>query len=540
MCAPVRRHCGPWFGALAAATLALSACSIAGPPGTRVGERVLVEHGELQGSVDNGVLRFQGIPYAAPPIGELRWAPPQPPARWNGAWQATVPGARCAQLAAPLGTPHATGASEAEDCLTLNVTLPADATQEARLPVLVWLHGGGFNAGAGSDIDPRRMAEDGRLVVVTVNYRLGIFGFLGLPGLAGSGNFGLLDQQAALRWVQGNIAAFGGNPENVTLAGESAGADSACAQLTAPSSARLFTRVILQSGGCGSANIVDVIRPGTGPGGDTWKPLALVESAGITAAGKVGCADPAIVLTCLRALPSAQIVNGVGTYWSPAFGTALLPSRPSDAVTTGDVPAVPMLAGTTRDEGTLFTTAFFNRAAGPLTVDAFRSQLSAASGRKAAQAGSAYRMRDRSPGRVWSDVITDRAYACPGLATYRSIGGRAPLYAYEFADPTAPATFVGLPPDLGGGTTHGSDLAYLFDLVPGQPTFTEPQAALAEELVKSWSKFVTTGDPNGGRIAWPRWRDVGQILTITGATNTNTVSAADFATTHHCDLWSGT
>jgi para-nitrobenzyl esterase len=540
----VRRHCGPrigvtgtWVGALAAAALLTTSCAIAEPAGTRVGDRTLVEQGELQGSPDGGVLRFQGIPYAAPPVGELRWAPPQPPARWSETWQATVPGARCAQLAAPAGTPHATEASHAEDCLTLNVTLPGDATHEARLPVLVWLHGGGFNAGAGSDVDARRLAADGRLVVVTVNYRLGIFGFLGLPGLEGSGNFGLLDQQAALRWVQHNIAAFGGNPQNVTLAGESAGADSVCAQLAAPSSVGLFSKVILQSGGCGTANIIDVIRPGTGPGGDTWKPQSLAESAGITAAGKLGCGDPATVLACLRALPAAQIVNGVGTYWSPAVGTNLLPRRPSDAAAASEFPAVPMLAGTTRDEGTLFTTAFFNRAAGPLTVEGFRSKLSTASGSKAAQAGGAYRMRDRSPGRVWSDVITDRAYACPGLAMYRLVGGRAPLYAYEFADPTAPSPFVALPPDLTGGTTHGSELAYLFDLVPGQPAFTQQQQALAEQLVTSWAKFASTGDPNGGRIAWPRWKGFGQILAITGATNTTTMSAADFSTMHHCELW---
>ena len=169
------------------------------------------------------------------------------------------------------------------------MTVPAGSTPASRRPVLVWIHGGGFSAGAGSDVDPRRLAAAGPLIVVTLNYRLGILGFLGLPGLPGSGSFGLLDQQQALRWVQRNIAAFGGDPGNVTLAGESAGADSVCAQLAAPGSAGLYQRAILQSGGCSTANIIDVIRPGTGAGGDTWKPLPLVESTGRRIAAQLGC-----------------------------------------------------------------------------------------------------------------------------------------------------------------------------------------------------------------------------------------------------------
>ncbi len=258
-----------------------SSCSlVTGPAAGRLSERVTVEQGPLVGAVDGPVVRYQGIPYAAPPVGPLRWQPPQPPPSWTEEREATAPGARCPQLAAAPGTPHATAASDTEDCLTLNVTAPAGTTPNARRPVLVWIHGGGFSAGAGSDVDPHRLVEAGPMIVVTVNYRLGVLGFLGLPGLPGSGSFGLLDQQQALRWVQRNIAAFGGDPGNVTLAGESAGADSVCAQLAAPGSAGLFRRAVLQSGGCSTANIIDVIRPGTGASGDTWKPLPVAESIG--------------------------------------------------------------------------------------------------------------------------------------------------------------------------------------------------------------------------------------------------------------------
>lgn len=275
-------------GALAAILLAgCSAGPARGPD--PVGELVRTAQGEVLGRADGGVLRYQGIPYAAPPVGELRWRAPRPPTPWAGVRPATSAGPRCAQRAAAADIPHATAASTTEDCLTLDVTVPAGTSPTARLPVLVWVHGGGFAAGAGGDYDPRRLVTAGPLVVVTINYRLGVLGFLGLAGLPDSGSFGLLDQQQALRWVQRNAAVFGGDPGTVTLAGESAGADSVCSQLAAPGAAGLFQRAVLQSGGCGAANLIDVIRPGAGPAGDTWKPLPLVEETGAGVADQLGC-----------------------------------------------------------------------------------------------------------------------------------------------------------------------------------------------------------------------------------------------------------
>jgi para-nitrobenzyl esterase len=376
--------------------------------------------------------------------------------------------------------------------------------------------------------------------VVTVNYRLGIFGFLGLPELDGSGTFGLMDQQAALRWVARNIAAFGGDPAAVTLAGESAGADSVCTQLASPGSLGLFSRAILQSGGCSPANIVDVIRPGTGPVGDTWKPLPLVQAAGVQAAATFGCPDPATAVACLRALPAAQLVAGAGVYWSPATGTKTLPRRPSDLVAGGDLRPMPLLVGTNRDEGTLFTAAFYDHAGTPLTENLFRVYLASATGSRAAEAGSAYRLVNRTPGRAWSDVITDRAYACTALAADRALATRAPLYAYEFADRSAPPTFVALPPGLADGVTHGAEMAYLFDLVPGQPALTPAQQDLAAQLVDSWARFAATGDPNGGALTWPRWTGAGSLLTIAGTgRDAQPSTAAQFADAHHCALWGG-
>jgi len=395
--------------------------------------------------------------------------------------------------------------------------------------VLVFLHGGAFSAGSGGDVDPRRLATAGPMVVVTANYRLGMLGYLGLPGLDGSGDFGLLDQQAALRWVQRNVAAFGGDPAAVTLAGESAGADSVCAQRASPTAADLFRQAVVQSGECGTADLYRVVVPAAGPASATWKPVDQVVRNGLAAAARLGCPDPATALACLRAQPVARLVHGTGVYWSPAVGTPTLPARPEDPR------PMPTLMGTDQDEGTLFTAAFFDNAGAPLTVDRFRSMLAAVAPDPAA-AGGAYPALGRSPGRAWADVVTDRAYACPALAAYGK--AQAPLYAYEFADPTAPSTFIGLPPTLAGGATHGAEMAYLFDLVPGQPAFTPAQRTQADRMVAAWARFVVAGDPSGDARTWPRWSGAGQVLSI-GATTMAARPAADVAAEHHCGLWGG-
>lgn len=519
---------GRRFAVAAALAVALGGCSAPSSDAPAIGPAVTVEQGVVTGLAEGGVLRYRGLPYAAPPVGPLRWTPPQPPAAWTGTRDHTRPAARCAQLAAAPGTPHLTAASTTEDCLTVDVTVPAGTTVASKLPVLVWLHGGAFSAGAGGDVDPRRLAEAGPMVVVTANYRLGVLGYLGLPGLDGSGDFGLLDQQAALRWVQRNVAAFGGDPAAVTLGGESAGADSVCAQSASPPAAGLFRQAIVQSGECGAADLYPVIVPAAGPVSATWKPADQVIQNGVAAAARLGCPDPATALACLRALPVARLVDGAGVYWSPAVGTPTLPARPVDAR------PMPTLVGTDRDEGTLFTAAFYDNAGAPLTVDRFRSMLAAVA-RDPAAAGGAYPAVDRSPGRAWADVVTDRAYTCPALTGYGQEGAKAPLYAYEFADPTAPPTFVGLPPALADGVTHGAEMAYLFDLVPGQPTFTPAQQSQADRMVAAWARFVTAGDPGP---TWPRWTGAGQVLSI-GATTMAARPAADLAAEHQCALWNG-
>lgn len=503
------------------AMLVIAACSA---PAATFGTSVRVAHGQLVGALDGDVVRFGAVPYAAPPTGLRRWAPPAPAQRWTGDRDATAPGPRCPQLASAPDAPHATAASTVEDCLTLDVTVPAATPPGAALPVLVWLHGGGFSAGAGSDYDPRRLALAGPMVVVTVNYRLGALGFLAWPGLAGSGTFGLLDQQAALGWVQRNIAGFGGDPARVTLAGESAGADGVCAQLASPGAAGLFTGAILQSGGCGPTNVVETIVPGTGPAGDTWKAPAVAEQVGADAAEQVGCSD----LDCLRGRSVEELTGITGVYWSPVVGTPALPVRPSEMLSS--MPPVPVLAGTTRDEGTLFVAAF---GLGGVDDRDLRGLLAAASGNRAREVGGLYRPEGRSPARVWADVVTARAYACPALGTYAALAERGPVFAYEYADTAAPSPFAALPGDLADGVAHGAEIPALFDLRPGPAPDPERQAA-ADALVATWARFVTTGDPGG----WPAWSGDGPMVTITedGAVPG---PASAVAAEHRCDLWTG-
>lgn len=196
---------------------------------------VRLEAGTLQGVADHQIVRFQGIPYAAPPVGALRWTAPQPIQSWSGIREATTLASPCPQGENILN----------EDCLYLNLTVPRSSNRAK--PVMLWLHGGGLVGGTGNTYDPQRLALEGDVIIATVNFRLGVFGYFGYPNLAGSGTFGLQDQQAALRWIKRNIAAFGGDPNNITLFGESGGAVAACAHLTSPGAAGLINKAILRS-----------------------------------------------------------------------------------------------------------------------------------------------------------------------------------------------------------------------------------------------------------------------------------------------------
>ncbi|MEE6261848.1 carboxylesterase/lipase family protein [Plantactinospora sonchi] len=510
-------------GMILAAVLAVMADPATAAPHNRPQKTdpavVATDRGPVRGTVDGRTRTFQGIPYAAPPVGELRWTAPRPAAPWAGVRDADRPGNPCPQLPDPVS--GQTG-SVTEDCLYLNVTTPRGRPERPR-PVLVWLHGGAFRGGDGGDFDERRLAATGDVVVVNLNYRLGVLGFLGYPGLAGSGTFGLQDQQAALRWVQRNIAAFGGDPGNVTLFGESAGADAVCAQLVSPTAAELFHRVVMQSANCSSANFVDVILPGAGPTSDTWKPVATAEQLGSAlAANALGCAD----LDCLRSRSVAELLADTSVYWSPAIGTPTLPLHPAEALRQGRFHRVPVLYGHTRDEGSFFVAGFY----GGLDEPTYQWLLGSAFGARAGEVADRYADAG-SPSLAWSAIVTDRGYVCPSAESARHLRDRVPTYVYEFADRDVPQMFsFPQPPPFPLGAYHGSELPFLHDLTNVSVELTAAQRGLSRQMIGYWTRFAATGDPNGPGT--PYWSRRSAQSLAPGA-----VGPVDLAAAHHCAFW---
>ncbi|MFE9692741.1 carboxylesterase/lipase family protein [Micromonospora sp. NPDC005806] len=494
-----------------------------------------VDSGILHGSVSADHRTFSGIPYAAAPVGSRRWRPPAPPAPWDSTRDATHPGPVCPQLGGPTGS---TVVGD-EDCLYLNVTTPVRAGDRPR-PVLVWLPGGRFVSGAGSDYDATRLAATGDLVVVTVNYRLGALGFLDLPALAATdsdaGNYGLADQRAALRWVRRNIARFGGDPGNVTLAGQSAGGYSVCAQLASPAAAGLFEKVITQSSPCGNMMVT--------------RQVALAR--GRQAAQALGCATPATEATCLLAIPTARLVTLGAEHmpisagriadlpWLPVVDTPALPRQPLDALRRGTSARVPMLAGTTHDEMRPFVALEHDGRGRPVTAAEYPDLIAAQFGARADAILARYPAASYpSPGVALATVVTDWGRmlgACPVLPADRAAAAHAPVYAYEFAEDSG-ARIAGFPL----GAPHGAELPYLFDGAfdgPGDPPLTAPQRHLSEQLIGYWSNFAASDDPNGtGLPAWPKYRGGGRVLSMTAGPGG--IAVTDFAQAHHCRFWNG-
>jgi para-nitrobenzyl esterase len=459
------------------------------------GAIVVIESGRLQGIAHAEYREYLGIPYAAPPVGEFRWASPQPVAAWSGVRSATTPGTECPQ---PGGVPGTT-ASTVEDCLYLAVTTPVVRHGDALRPVMVWLHGGGFIAGSGSVFDPHRLAMRGNVIVVSVNYRLGALGFLSYPGLEGSGAFGLEDQQAALRWVQRNALAFGGDPNNVTLFGESAGGMSTCAQLTSPAADGLFHRVIIQSGSCLLNWPYGIFVPGYAVD-SVYAPLEQAEQIGLATAAQLGCAEPDQALTCLRTLPVESLNAVAFMFGQPAYGAPALPEDPVRLLRQNRVPRIPVMSGGTRDEHRLFSV--MREAQSPLTEEAYSQSMRDAFGEAAAaRVLEHYPVGDQPPILAWAAVASDRSWACPTQWGNELIAARTTVFAYDFADRNAPTGGLDRGAAFPLGAAHFFEVPYLLDTrgEAGEP-WPAPQQALADLMIQYWSNFARTGDPNGAGL----------------------------------------
>ncbi|MFF3246463.1 carboxylesterase/lipase family protein [Streptomyces sp. NPDC002870] len=519
---------------LTAAALTLTcAPALASPPGpagsAADSERSLIrtDQGLVRGESTAGGRQFLGIPYAAKPTGDLRWQAPHRPANWRGVRDATRYGDYCAQntyWAPGYATQHTT-----EDCLDVNVYTPSTAARASRLPVLVWIHGGGNIGGAARDIVPDTFARRTNAVVVTVNYRLGALGFLTLPGT--TGNFALLDQQQALRWVQSNIAAFGGDPRQVTLAGESAGGGAVCTQLASPTSRGLYRAAIIQSGAYFDCAGI---------------PREKAVANGLAFAKKLGCTVAATAADCLRAKPAKAILDAQnGTFletWNYTVGGRALPLQPAQAFTSGRASHVPVLNGANSDEGLVFSYDSFDRWGNPLTADAYPKALTSAFGdATGAKALARYPLSTYPrPGYAYAAAFGDQLFACPALRTSERLANRGQVYAYEFADRTSPL-FASLPQnaDFDFGATHAAELNYLFKPYGISARLNAEQRTLADQMTAYWGSFIHGSAPSApGQPAMPDQTSTpGEVLQLRTASQSGNTATSDTEAAHKCDLW---
>jgi para-nitrobenzyl esterase len=483
------------------------------------GPIVTIDGGELQGVLADGIVSFKGIPFAAPPVGELRWRPPQPATRWTGVRQATEFGADCMQgrfgppPAAVPGAPAPRMPSE--DCLYLNVWRPEDPAARD-LPVMVWIYGGGFTGGSSASPNTSGVgfAKQG-VVLVAMNYRVGRFGFFAFPALRDEhpdetkGNYAYMDQIAALQWVKRNITAFGGNPNNVTIFGFSAGGVSVHSMLASPMARGLFQKAIVESGG--SRDSVLTARPMRANGVDPNYPVS-AETIGITFAKSMGIdgTDQA-ALAKLRALNADEVLRGApaqpGTNapsyeTTPIFDGKLITETAETAYKAGHQPRVPLLLGSNMGD-----------TAGNRVRARSKDELFARYGQWSAEAKAAY----DSDGTTDLATLVQRANDDFGQAEAARFAADAfaakglPVYLYRFS-----YVQTSMREQMRAGTPHGGEIAYVFGTLSGgrggAPT---PDDLSVSRLAQSyWVNFAKTGDPNGpGLPTWPRHvADDGQIF----------------------------
>jgi len=507
---------------------------------------VKTESGQVRGVYRHDVLEFRGIPYAASPAGRLRWEPPQSPTRWTGVRDASRFGSACPQVAR-FGL---TEASSNEDCLTINVSAPKLRRSGEKLPVIVWIHGGAFVGGGSNQYRLDALVRQGKVVAVSMNYRLGVFGFMAHPAFpaAYNGDLGIEDQRAALRWVKRNIAAFGGDPDNVTVGGESAGGGSVCQHLASPEHVEgLFQKALVQSAGC-------------------LQPLPTLEDAqqfGLKVAAEVGCTDSVTALQCLRKTPlktlldaGTKVAGSAVMSFSPVVGTQTVPRSVSEALKTGQIVKLPLIMGGTRDELRLYV-GYDVQAGHTVTAENFMDWLQKVYGSTErerqqqipAQVAQAYPLLDdvvppEQLGSIMSDFTPHVGINnCLYLRTGAAFARYAPVYQFEFADRNAPVLGVGIPaqPDPGFelGAVHSSELNYLFPNLSNTakidaPDLAPASQAIADLMLAYWGSFAHTGEPRAeGGPVWSRLGLPDSVMRFEPG-KTNLYNAWEG---HHCDFW---
>lgn len=500
---PLLRHFG--VSLVLAATLGLSALAGCKPAPTVIVDTPV---GAIGGNEAGTHQVFLGIPYALPPVGELRWQAPQPLPPFSEVFHATQAGAGCEQF-----TPLTQVFIASEDCLFLNIWRPSGANTpdaDSKLPVLVYIHGGAFTLGSGNEAqyDGAVLAATRNVIVVTMNYRLGYLGFLALPELTaeagGSGNYAFYDQQLALQWVHDNIGAFGGDAGRVLLFGESAGAMSTCMQLASPQSAALIHAAAIQSGFC-----LDAVQT-----------QQEAEAAGARFAANAGCAD-GDRLACLRgksireidaALKAAGIVEkpfvpSPAVPVVPVIDGTFVTAPPRELLAQGAMAGKSVIIGANRDEGTLF--AAFNTT---ITDEAgYLAQLTAEYGADAAAVAALYPFGAYDSGlAAYADLQGDRFFTCNALGTADAlVAGGADVYFYHFVQPVS-SPLAGLlsliAPALDFGVMHSTDVPYVFGVNSLLGDIDGERALTAELMQSYWIGAAAGAGPNAeGAPQWPRY-----------------------------------
>jgi para-nitrobenzyl esterase len=457
--------------------------------GAAFAQEVKTDGGLLAGSMAGDVRVYKGIPYAAPPVGKLRWRPPQPAAAWQGVRDATKFSPACPQARSADNAPEA---SQSEDCLCLNVYTAAKTARERR-PVMVWIHGGSLANGSGSLYDGAALARKG-VIVVTINYRLNVFGFLAHPALSAesahksSGNVGLLDQIAALEWVRRNIAAFGGDANNVTIFGESAGSWSVNLLLATPLSKGLFHRAIGESGGEFEPNPhLSKSMPGQ----------ESAEAIGARVLARLGCGQAADPLACAREKKTEDVLAAIanGFRAQPCVDGWFLPAEVHAIFAARKQHPVPVIVGFNADEGAQFAARMTPATAEEYTL-AIRRQFGAFADEylKLYPAGSRDVMLDSAARRFRDERHTWKMLTWARMMEPMKSG----VWLYYFTQ---------VAPDSRFGAHHAAEIIYVFDnLHRRQAAWTEADKRVAHAMSSYWVNFAKTGDPNGaGLLHWPRY-----------------------------------
>ena len=519
------------FALLAVAGCGMSAAAGTAPSMTR--PVIMTDGGPVQGIARDDTLDFLGIPYAAPPIGELRWAPPHDARPWKQPLDASQFRNGCPQVARY----GLTEAGYNEDCLFLNVTLPdRQLSLSHPRPVIVWFYGGAFVGGSSALYPLGHFARSGNAIVVSFNYRLGVFGFMSHPAFdaADNGSYGLEDQRAALRWVRRNIAAFGGNPHDVTIAGESAGAASICMHLASPKvSSGLFEKAIIQSAGC-----VQHLRT-----------VAEAGRIGERVADEVACPDGADALACLRRQPvksllaaASKVANGDVMTFVPSVGTSAVPIQPMEAFRSGRFVRVPIINGGNRDELRLYV-AYDIQAGRPVTPANYSAHLQAIYGDKARQVEAAYPLIGfTSAASAFGTAMSDFTPVnglnnCLFLKTGELASKFVPVHEYEFADRNAPPVTAN--PGFEMGAVHSAELPYQFPHFSNTTTLDGPDLApasqeLATQMMAYWTSFAATGVPRAaGQADWKLFGPGGMAMRL----EPGKMQLFDAVSAHHCRFW---